>query len=102
MRNRFKAMMMLALACALNADAGTLIFPPTSTDPDHCGQDRVPNGCGIVVFSGGHFVTPSGTSSPIYVGGYSFPSCVSGQVGWSFMNGSATAVTITMRNGAFR
>jgi RHS repeat-associated protein len=81
---------------AANAVAGTLVFPPTSADNTHCGNDTVGNGCSSVRFNGGHFVTdPSGN---LYVGGDHFSYCVSPIVGWTFLGGAATDVTVTMRN----
>jgi RHS repeat-associated protein len=94
------AFLVTALLLAPSAFAGTLVFPPTSANNTQCATDDVPNNCGVVVFSGGHFVTNNGTTT--YMGGQDFPSCVSGQVGWTFMNGPATDLGVVIENDAFK
>jgi len=89
-----------AFLLASSALAGTLVFPPTSANNTQCSTDDVPNNCGVVVFNGGHFVTNNGATT--YTGGQNFPSCVSGQVGWTFMNGAATDLSVVIENDAFK
>lgn len=92
--------LVMALLLASSAQAGVLVFPPTSANNTQCSTDNVPNNCGVVVFSGGHFVTNNGTTT--YMGGQNFPTCVSGQVGWTFMNGPATALDLVIENDAYK
>ncbi len=89
-----------ALLLASSAKAGVIVFPPTSSNNTQCATDEVINNCGNVFFTGGHFVTNNGTTT--YSGGLNFDSCVSGAVGWTFVGGPATDLSVVIENDAFK
>jgi len=95
----FLMFLVTALLVGSSAGAGTLVFPPTSSNNTQCAPDLVSNNCGTVSFNGGHFVTNNGTTT--YSGGTNFDTCVSGQVGWTFLNGAATDLTAVIENDAY-
>src|SRR5205085_1187763 len=67
---------------------------PLNPPAQNCFDDfRITNGCAIVAFHGGQFVTDD-QGIPYYVAG----TCSSGSVGWNFEVGAATSGTVTMTN----